>query len=113
MALTKSLPDRKKVYKSDSPVMAAIAEILCDAGYQRQVNLKWDKAGSLYRLDFAHSKKKITVEIITPGRRSTLTRDARRDANLRALKWKVVRIPIEEVTVERLRKECCWWYLFA
>lgn len=109
MAFKKSLPDRKVAYPSDSPVMAAIAEFLCLAGYVRQLNVRWDSAGSIYRLDFAHTKRKLNVEIETPGRRTTTEKDAIRDKRLAAKKWKIIRIPIDEVTIEKLHRECCWW----
>lgn len=109
MALRQQHQEHRTKYPSDSPVMAAIAEILCLAGYVRQVNFRWDRAGSIYRLDFAHFKRKINVEIETPGRRTTPEKDARRDANLKAQNWQVVRVPIEEATIDRLRRDCCWW----
>ena len=55
-----------------------------------------DRGGSLpggrYRFDFAHLEGKIDIELDGPCHFQSREEDAKRDAVLRALGWKIIRI---------------------
>lgn len=69
--------------------------LLRPLGYEREFIVRWNAAGSLYRLDFAHPDARVNIELDGPchrANRSAQSRDARRDARLRAIGWRVVRV---------------------
>jgi len=78
------------------------ATILCPVGFVREhwVELgrppRRTRGGSLpggrYRFDFAHLEGKIDIELDGPCHFQSREEDAKRDAVLRALGWKIIRI---------------------
>ena len=67
-----------------APLIEAYASILVPCGYKREF---WVEK---YRLDFAHPYAKVNIELDGPWHYPNL--DAERDAFLRALGWRIIRI---------------------
>ena len=80
----------------------AFAEVLCPAGYVREHLVYYGERimpvgyGGLrrryFRLDFAHVEGKINIELDGPNHKTQQAEDQTRDAILRELGWKVIRI---------------------
>jgi len=81
----------------------AFAEVLCPAGFVREYaiwtghkqNSKGQKQGN-YRMDFAHIKGKVDIELDGKDHDSTMQsrHDFERDTILRNLGWKIIRIKV-------------------
>lgn len=77
---------------------ADYAAVLCPAGFVRERTVRYYliPGGRLrhFRLDFAHFEAKVNIEIdgTSHADGKSKERDARRDAILRALGWRVIRI---------------------
>lgn len=78
-----------------SPVLLEYAAILCPLGYLLDTITVPIPTGSAYKLDFALLPEKINVEIDGRTHRDRVEQDARRDAYMRSLGWKVIRIKSE------------------
>lgn len=90
--------------KFDGGMLAnAFAQVLCPIGFVREhaiwighkQNSKGQKQGR-YRMDFAHVEGKIDIELDDPRHDTTAHArwDFERDAVLRSLGWKVIRIKV-------------------
>jgi hypothetical protein len=79
------------------PIMLEFAAVLCPSGYvMDKINIRKGpgKSDSYYTLDFAHIEAKVDIEIDGSSHKRKEDHDARRDAFLRNLGWKVIRIKI-------------------
>ena len=66
---------------------------LMAAGFTEFYTIKWDKAGTIYRINFAHPKSKTVVEF--RHSKEPLTRtlcNISRDTNLKIKGWRVIRL---------------------
>lgn len=68
------------------------AELLCPLGYIQEHIIQWGGRGQRYRLDFALLNSKINIEIDGSSHKSRRVHDENRDAILRSLGWRVVRV---------------------
>src|SRR4249919_2193721 len=69
----------------------AFAAVLCPVGYVQEYQVNYGPGPRAhYKLDFAHPVAKVDIELDGPYH--DLSKDAERDARLRALGWKVIRI---------------------
>jgi hypothetical protein len=86
-------PPRSLVHSDDSPLMEAVAESLKGRGFVRSHTHVYDRAGSRYRMVFAHLQRRINVEVCAPSHRrpSRSVRDVHRDWILRKHGWLVLR----------------------
>jgi len=75
-----------------SPTMLLYAEILCPLGYEMDVVHIPAPTSGTYMLDFAHREAKVNIEIDGNSHIGREVHDARRDAYLKNLGWKVIRI---------------------
>ena len=67
------------------------ASVLCPVGYVREFQVNWGSGHAAhYKLDFAHPQAKVNIELDGPYHYGV--EDDVRDARLRALGWKVIRI---------------------
>ena len=66
------------------------ASILCPLGYVRELQVR--HAGRQYNLDFAHPEVKVNIELDGLYHMSTPEEDTQRDATLKDLGWKIIRI---------------------
>jgi hypothetical protein len=71
---------------------AEFAAILCPAGFVREHHFQWGSAGEHFKLDFAHLEGKVCIELDGPNHKSSKEYDDMRDALLRAMGWRVIRI---------------------
>jgi len=75
------------------PFVDCLATVLIPAGFVREYHIVYGPGpGQAYRLDFAHISGHICIECDGPGHANTKEYDARRDAFLRNLGWKVIRV---------------------
>jgi hypothetical protein len=74
------------------PFAGVIAEILCPIGYIREHHVRWGphQPTDHHILDFAHPEAKVNIELDGPHHDGS--KDAVRDARLRALGWRIIRI---------------------
>lgn len=75
-----------------SPTMLQYAAFLCPLGYEMDTISIPIPTGSAYTLDFAHREAKIDIEIDGKTHIGREVQDARRDAYLKILGWKVIRV---------------------
>lgn len=67
------------------------AAVLCPVGFVREHQVNWASGPSAhYKLDFAHVLGKVNIELDGPYHDGS--NDRERDARLRSLGWKVIRI---------------------
>lgn len=83
-----------QIYKNDTPILVALANVLCPLGFVREFFVIFDQAGSRYRLDFAQPDEKINIEFDGTGHLGNIQQkiDALRDARLHAKGWVIIRI---------------------
>lgn len=80
-----------------SATTLAFAAVLCPAGYLMDeiCILKGPGANAgHYTLDFGHPEAKVDIELDGSSHRGREERDAQRDALLRSLGWKIIRIKV-------------------
>jgi hypothetical protein len=75
-----------------SPDVLPYVDVLCPLGYELDAVTIPIPTGSAYKLDFAHREAKVNIEIDGRSHRDRQEQDARRDAYLQSLGWKVIRI---------------------
>lgn len=69
------------------------ASILCPVGYIREHVIQYAPGRyNHYKVDFAHPEARVAVELDGPYHQATEEEDVCRDAKLRELGWKVIRI---------------------
>lgn len=69
------------------------ASVLCPAGFVREHRIQWGEVYTEnFRLDFAHLEGKVCIELDGPHHRKTQEYDAMREALLKAMGWRVIRI---------------------
>lgn len=79
------------------PIVLDFAGVLCPQGYIIDYSIGCGKGsgkGRHYVLDFAHPEAKVDIEIDGSSHKERQAHDAKRDACLRGLGWKVIRIKI-------------------
>ncbi|SRR5258708_6862403 len=74
-----------------SPTMLLYA-FLCSAGFEMDKVTVPIPTGSAYLLDFAHRDAKVNIEIDGSSHIGREKQDTRRDAYLKSLGWKIIRI---------------------
>lgn len=71
----------------------AFAEVLRPVGYVREYVIRYGVGKyNHYKVDFAHPEAKVVIELDGPYHEASEEADACRDAKLRKLGWKVIRI---------------------
>ena len=70
----------------------AFATVLCPAGFIREHHVQWGAKGEHFKLDFAHLEGKVCIELDGPSHKSSKEYDDMRDALLRAMGWRIIRI---------------------
>jgi len=69
------------------------AAVLCPAGFVREHHVCWSRGhNNRYVLDFAHVEGKINIELDGPRHCADKEYDRERDARLKNLGWRVIRI---------------------
>jgi len=101
----RSLVLRRKLW--EHPILFEIRKRLESSGYTAEYMVKFDSAGSFYRLDYAHPILKICVEVDGPYHRigAEPARDRRRDERLTQLGWAIYRVPVPRAGRFRPLKE--------
>lgn len=75
-----------------SPMMLVYKDILCPLGYEMDAVHIPISTGGTYMLDFAHREAKIDIEIDGITHAGRKAHDEKRDAYLKSLGWKVIRV---------------------
>lgn len=75
-------------------IAADFARVLCPVGFVREHSVLWGKGNERFRLDFAHIDGKVCIELDGSSHRSTKEYDDMRDALLRTMGWRVIRIKL-------------------
>ncbi|MCR4301836.1 MAG: endonuclease domain-containing protein [Sulfuricaulis sp.] len=78
------------------------ASVLCPVGFIREYRIQWGETWSeRFQLDFAHLEGKVCIELDGPHHKKIQEYDAMRDALLRAMGWRVIRIRHERFGDEK------------
>lgn len=72
----------------------AFAAVLEPAGFIREYHVLWGRGNQRYQLDFAHISGLVNIELDGESHDLTQEEDAIRDAFLRHLGWRVIRIKL-------------------
>lgn len=95
-ALFRSEYSRKysKIIDKSEKILFFIQQLIVN-GYVAEYTIKFDKAGSYYRVDFAHVEKRHIIEL--DGEDHNSLRDKRRDERLESIGWTVSRLTYKEI----------------